>query len=737
MKCWTLDIDADGVALALLDTPGKRVNTLGDDSIAELATIVDRVSSDETVKGLVLASAKTGNFCAGGDLPDLDRLVGPPPPAHVAETLEADFQRFSQGHAIFRKLETNGKPVACAIEGAALGGGAELALACHFRVGGGERVSLGFPESAIGLMPGGGATQRLPRIVGVQGALKLLLDAKPVDGAEAHKLKLLDELVPAGDAIGAAKRWILGGGDAVQPWDRKGAKIPGGAPYVGGVSDTIAATTAMSRKMMFGNYEAPKNILSAVYEGTLAPFDAALRIETRYFVKTLRSPQARAMVRSLFFSPRELTSGANRPEGVPKSTFTKVTVLGAGLMGAGIANVQAGVGIETVLIDRTQEAAEKGKAYSRKVTDKAVARGRMSQAAADELLAQIVPTTDYAEVAGSELVIEAVFEDRAVKAEVTRIAEARLSDSAIFASNTSTLPITGLATASARPENFIGLHFFSPVERMGLVEIIRGERTSDATLAAAFDYVAAIGKTPIVAKDSRGFYTSRTITKYLDEPCEMLMEGIAPAIIENIGRMTGMPMAPFALSDAIGLELPLHVRAQTKADLGEAFVRSTADDVLETMVREHGRLGRKNGKGFYDYSEDGRDKRLWPGLASVAPPRITDAFDPVLQRDLKNRLLYSMALEAAKCIEEGVITDPREADLGALMAFSFPSWTGGPISLIDQVGVTAFVAECDRLADRYGERLRPCAMLRQMSAAGRSFYDRKTAAAMPQAVIAA
>lgn len=737
MKSWTLEIDSDGVALAILDEPGKSVNTLGDDSIAELAAIVDRVSADEKIRGLVIASGKKGNFCAGGDLPDLGRLLGPPPPSEAVAILQADFERFSGGHGMFRKLETSGKPVACAIEGTALGGGAELALACHYRVGGGERVRIGFPEVTIGLMPGGGATQRLPRIVGVEAALKLLLDAKSVNAADAQKLKLLDELVGTGEAVAAAKRWILGGGEAVQPWDRKGAKIPGGAPYSGNVSDMLAMSTALSRKQYFGNYPAVENILSAVYEGTLAPFDAALRIEARYFVKTLRSPQAKAMVRSLFFSPKEIKSGANRPQGVPETSFTKVTVLGAGLMGAGIAYVQASAGIVTVLIDRTQEAADKGKEYSRKVTDKAVARGQMTQAAADELLARIVPTTDYAAIAGSELVIEAVFEDRAVKGDVTRLAEAQLADTAVFASNTSTLPITGLATASVRPENFIGLHFFSPVERMGLVEIIRGERTSDTTLAAAFDYVATIGKTPIVAKDSRGFYTSRTITKYFDEPCEMLKEGIAPAIIENIGKMTGMPMAPFALSDAIGLELPIHVRSQTKADLGDAFVRTTADDVLEAMVRDHGRLGRKNGKGFYDYSDDGRDKKLWPGLEMIVTSTVTDAFDPAIQRIFKNRLLYSMALEAAKCIEEGVITDPREADLGALMAFGFPSWTGGPISLIEQVGLNEFVAKCDRLADQCGERFRPCAMLRDMAEQGRSFYDNETEVVETEVVVAA
>jgi 3-hydroxyacyl-CoA dehydrogenase/enoyl-CoA hydratase/3-hydroxybutyryl-CoA epimerase len=720
MNNWTIEVDTDGIALVLFDMPGRSVNTLGDDSIKEFGGIVARISDDDAIKGAVIASGKPDTFCAGGDIIDLDTLGGPPGP----EGLEQVYAHMTSEQAQFRKLETCGKPIACAVEGLALGGGVELALACHYRVAtDSETIRIGFPEVTVGLLPGGGGTQRLPRLIGIQTALKMLLSGKPIGVGEAHKNGLVNRLVPAGEAVAAAKKWIIESGDPVQPWDKKGAKIPGGGPYAPGVADAIAVATAMSRKQYFGNYPAQENILSAVYEGTQVPYDAAMRIEIRYFIKTLRSPQAKAMMRSLFLSPKQIKAGANRPTDIPVRQFTKAAVLGAGLMGAGVAYVQAAAGIETVLIDRTQEAADKGKAYSVKATDKAVARGQMTQVQADALLARILPTTDYAQVAGSDIVIEAVFEDRTVKADVTRLAEAQLTDDAIMASNTSTLPITGLAEASIRPANFIGLHFFSPVERMNLVEIIRGEKTSDAALAAAMDYVAAIRKMPIVVQDSRGFYTSRTITKYLDEPCEMLMEGIAPAIIENIGKMTGMPMAPFALSDAIGLELPIHVREQTKADIGDAFVRSTADDVLEAMVQEHGRLGRKNGKGFYDYADDGRDKTLWPGLATIVEPKVTDAFDRALQRNLKNRLLYSMALEAAKCIEEGVITDPREADLGALMAFGFPSWTGGPISLIDQVGVKEFVAECDRLADQCGERFRPCPMLRQMAADGRGFYD--------------
>jgi 3-hydroxyacyl-CoA dehydrogenase/enoyl-CoA hydratase/3-hydroxybutyryl-CoA epimerase len=735
MSSWTVDKDADGIVLVLFDVPDRPVNTLGDESIREFSAIVDRIAGDSTVKGVVIASGKPGTFCAGGEIGDLDTVVGPPPAGEEAVVLAADYARFSRENELFRKLETCGKPVAAAIEGVALGGGAELALACHYRVAADSpAVKIGFPEVTAGMHPGGGGTQRLPRLVGIQAALKLLLDGRPIKVEEAKKIGFLNALAPPGGTVEAAKQWIRGGGEAVQPWDKKGAKIPGGAPHAPGVSDIFAVSTAMIRKQQFGNYPAPMNILSAVYEGSQVPIDAALRIETRYFIKTMRSPQAKAMIRSLFQSPKEIKAGISRPAGLPKAEISKASVIGAGLMGAGIAYVQAKAGIVTTLLDRTQEAAEKGKDYARKVTAKAIARGEMTQAAADALLARILPTTDYADLAGSALVIEAVFEDRAVKAAVTREVERHISADAIIGSNTSTLPITGLAEPAARPENFIGLHFFSPVERMGLVEIIRGEKTSERTLATAMDYVGLLRKTPIVVRDARGFYTSRTIVKYSDEPCEMLLEGISPALIESIGRMIGMPMAPFTLADVIGLDLAYHVRQQTKADLGDAFVPTASDQVLEFLVERHGRLGLKNGKGFYDYSEDRKEKTLWRGLSELGKPKVLDAFDGAVQTELKNRLLYSMALEAARCVAEDVVADPREADVGALIGFGFPSWTGGPISLIDMVGTKAFVAECDRLAAAHGSRFSPPNMLRRMAEENRGFYDKPAVASPARAV---
>jgi 3-hydroxyacyl-CoA dehydrogenase/enoyl-CoA hydratase/3-hydroxybutyryl-CoA epimerase len=723
MKHWRVEVDSDGVALVTFDMAGKKVNTLSAETIVELSEIVERIRSDEAIKGVILASAKPGSFCAGGDLSDIKTIAGPPEAGKEAETVAADIARMNKDVAVFRGLETCGKPVACAIEGMALGGGAEIAMACHYRVAAdSEQVVLGLPEGGLGLLPGGGGTQRLPRLVGIREALPILLQGVNKTAAEALAIGWIDAIVPVGQVIDHARAWVLETRDPAQPWDRPKFVVPGGGPYVQANSEAIAMHVAMSRQKLYGNYPAQANILTALYEGIQVPFDTGLRIEIREFIRTLRTPQALAMIRTLFLSPREIKSGVNRPQGHPVRTFKKASVLGAGLMGAGIACVHAQRGIETVLIDQTQEAADRGKAYTAKYLTKQVSRGKMSQDKADGILARILPTTDYAHVAGSDIVIEAVFEDRDVKAQVTRLAEAQLAPDAIMATNTSTLPITGLAQASVRPENFIGLHFFSPVERMDLVEIIRGERTADATLAAAYDYIAAIRKTPISVKDSRGFYTSRTITRYLDEPCEMLVEGIAPTIVENIGLMTGMPVGPLSLPDAIGLELPYHVLAQTKRDLGDAYVPTASDTVLNFMVEQHGRHGRRNGKGFYDYAEDGKSRTLWPGLADLAAPTLTDAFSDAVKDELKKRILYRMSLEAAKCIEEGVIADPREADVGATLGFAFPRWTGGPISLIEQVGIAKFVEECDGLADRHGERFRPGRLLRKMAAEGSTFY---------------
>jgi 3-hydroxyacyl-CoA dehydrogenase/enoyl-CoA hydratase/3-hydroxybutyryl-CoA epimerase len=641
-------------------------------------------------------------------------------PKNPEEALRQAFDSSFTLNRTLRLLETCGKPVAVALEGLALGGGLEIALACHYRVAADNpKIQFGLPESKVGLLPGAGGTQRLPRLIGAQAALMMILQGEPKSPQEAKAMGFINEVVPAGETFAAAKRWVLANPKAVAPWDQKGFKIPGGS----GAGQMVGAN-AMISKMTFGNYPAQKNILSCVYEGLQVPIDAALRIETRYFIKTMQTPQAKAMIRSLFLSMQELAKGANRPSGYPKYEIKKVSVLGAGMMGAGIAYVQAMAGIETVLIDQSEEAAAKGKAYSKKLLDKAVSRGKMTQEKADAVLALITPTTDYSHVKGSDLVIEAVFEDRAIKADVTKRAEAEIADTAVFGSNTSTLPITGLAGASVRPNNFIGIHFFSPVDKMGLVEVIMGKETTQETLAKSIDYVLKIRKTPIVVNDSRGFFTSRCFGAYVREGIEMLAEGVKPAIVENVGKMTGMPVAPLAMNDEVSLDLAYKVAQQTKKDLGDKWVDTASTRLVEKMVTELGRFGRKNAKGFYDYpsTPDGK-KRLWPGLGDLVEVKVTEA-PPELRDELKKRLLYIQALETARCFEEGVITDPRDADVGSILGWGFAPYTGGAVSLIDGLGVAQFVAECDRLAQRYGDRFKPNALLREMAANGETFYGR-------------
>ena len=561
---------------------------------------------------------------------------------------------------------------------------------------------------------------------GVMKAAPYLLEGKTMSPQEALAMGVVHEVVPAAELITAARKYLAGKPDAVAPWDKKEFKIPGGGPYTPATAQVFIMGNAMLRKQSFGNYPAQINIMKCVYEGLQVPIEAALRIESRYFAKTAMTPQARGMVRTLFLSMDQLSKGAMRPKGVAKFSPKKVAVLGAGMMGAGIAYVQAGVGMDTVLIDTTQEGADRGREHSQKLNAKSVKRGRMSQEKADALLARIHPTTDYDQISGSDLVIEAVFEDRALKADVTKRAEAQLATGAIFGSNTSTIPITSLAEASARPEDFIGIHFFSPVDRMGLVEIIVAKHTSDETLARAIDYVLAIKKTPIVVNDSRGFYTSRCFGTFVQEGLEMLVEGIAPAIIDNVGRATGMPRGPLEMNDDVALDLGYKVREQARRDMGDAYVAMPSDALIAKMVTELGRYGRKNNKGFYDYSADG-SKRLWPGLADIAPVKTSEA-SPELIEELRTRLLYRQAVEAARCMAENVVTDPRQADVGAILGWGFAPWTGGPISLIDGVGVDVFVRACDELARKYGPRFAPPQMLRDMAAKGESFYNVKESA---------
>lgn len=714
MENFKIDVDADGIALITFDVPGRSMNTLTSSVLAEIPEWVERVKTDDAIKGAVLTSGKASGFCAGADLGDMagGMLAG----GSLQDAYDAGWRL----NGALRALETCGKPVAAAINGLALGGGLELTLACHYRVvGDSPKIQLGLPEIKVGLFPGGGGTQRLSRLIGVQAAMMAMSEGKSFRPNDAKGAGIVHEVVPVGGEVEAAKAWIKGGGKAVQPWDDKSFKLPGGGPYHPAGIQNFLVGNAMLRKQSYGNYPAVLNLMKAVYEGVQVPMDAALRIETRYFIKTLMTPQAQGMIRSLFLSKQELDKGAVRPTGVPKSDPKKVTVLGAGMMGAGIAYVQALAGIETILIDRDQDAADKGKAHVEELLKKRLSRGQIDQARFDALLGSVTATTDYDLIKGSDLVIEAVFENREIKAEVTRRAEAQLEPGAVFGSNTSTLPITGLAEASVRPEDFIGIHFFSPVDKMMLVEIILGEKTGEAAIAKSLDYVMKIRKTPIVVNDGRGFYTSRCFGTYVAEGLAMLEEGYAPALIDNIGRMTGMPRGPLEMHDDVALDLSVKIAKQTKEDLGDAYEPLPGWKIVQTMVEDLGRYGRKNGKGFYDYET--RPKKLWSGLSDLAPVKINDS-TPELVEDQKRRLLYRQAVEVARCWEEGVIDDPREADVGAILAWGFAPWTGGPITLIDQTGLKEFVAQADDYAARYGDRFSPPQLLRDMAARGETFY---------------
>ncbi|WP_339933813.1 3-hydroxyacyl-CoA dehydrogenase NAD-binding domain-containing protein [uncultured Brevundimonas sp.] len=714
MENFKIDVDADGIALITFDVPGRSMNTLTSKVMAEIPEWVERVRTDDAIKGAVLTSGKTTGFCAGADLGDMagGMLAG----GSLQEAYDAGWKL----NGALRALETCGKPVAAAITGLALGGGLELTLACHYRVAGDDnKIQLGLPEIKVGLFPGGGGTQRLPRLIGVQAAMMAMTEGKSFRPNDAKGAGIIHEVVAKGTEVEAAKAWIKGGGKAIQPWDDKSFKLPGGGPYHPVGIQNFLVGNAMIRKQTYGNYPAATNLMKAVYEGVQVPMDAALRIETRYFIKTLMTPQAQAMIRSLFLSKQELDKGAVRPAGQPKSDPKKVTVIGAGMMGAGIAFVQALAGIETILIDRSQEDADKGKAHVEELLKKRLSRGQITQDKFDALLGSVTATTDYDLIKGSDLVIEAVFENREIKADVTKRAEAQLAPGAVFGSNTSTLPITGLAEASVRPEDFIGIHFFSPVDKMMLVEIILGEKTGEAAIAKSLDYVMKIRKTPIVVNDGRGFYTSRCFGTYVAEGMAMLEEGYAPALIDNIGRMTGMPRGPLEMHDDVALDLSVKIAKQTAEDLGDKYQPLPGSHIVQKMVEELGRYGRKNGKGFYDY--DQKPKVIWPGLAELAPVKIDDS-TPELIADQKQRLLYRQAVEVARCWEEGVIDDPREADVGAILAWGFAPWTGGPITMIDQTGLKAFVAQADDYAARYGDRFKVPQLLRDMAAKGETFY---------------
>ncbi len=714
-KAFTYDVDGDGVALLTLDLPGRSMNVLTEDLMVELEGLIGKIAKDDAIKGAVITSGKPA-FLAGADLPMLAAMSEKAKTAPVEEVFKAAFE-FNR---VFRLIETCGKPFAAAINGLAMGGGLELALACHHRVVADDpKIQLGLPEVKVGLMPGAGGTQRLVRLMGVQAALPYLLQGRSMSPQEAVGFGVVDAMAPADQVIAEAKKLVLENTDATQPWDAKGFKVPGGQGSMNPkVVQVFMAGEAMLRKETRDVYPGPQAIMAAVYEGHQVPIDAALRIESRYFTSLILRPEAANMIRTLFVNKGEADKLVRRPKDVAQTQVKKLGVLGAGMMGAGIAYVSARAGMEVILLDMKQEAAAKGRAYSVGPLEKDVRRGKLTREKAEAIQARITATTDYALLADVDLVIEAVFEDMGVKADVTKKAEAELPTTTVFASNTSTLPITSLAKASKRPDRFIGIHFFSPVEKMPLVEVIVGEKTNDETLARALDYVRQIRKTPIVVNDSRGFYTSRCFGTYPTEAMAMLSEGVVPALIENAGLMAGMAVGPLAVADEVSIELAWKVKEATKAALGDAYQPSPADEVLDLFVKELGRIGKKAGKGFYEYPQEGK-KFLWPGLAEqFAPAKEQPSVDEV-----KKRLLYRQAVEVARCFAENVVTAPADADVGAIFGWGFAPQTGGPLSLIDTVGVEAFVAECDKLAQEYGPRYAPPDLLRDMAAAKKTFYE--------------
>ena len=714
------EIDADGILLLTIDVPGQSMNVITPEVSRDLAAAIVRLKTDDAVKGAVLTSGKPSGFMAGADLKGMGGLIGGGAVPEGKSKMAALFDSVFQLNRLLRDLETCGKPVAAAVNGLALGGGLEFILACHYRViADNPKITLGLPEVMVGLFPGAGGTQRLPRLMGVQPALMYLLQGKNMSPQEALGFGVVQAVVPAADVVGTAKAWVKANPSrGVQPWDEKSFKFPGGpaSAMAPGFAQAFVGGTAMTHVNAGDNMNAPKAILSAVYEGTQVPMDTAIRIESKYFAKVVSDPQAGNMIRSLFVSKQAAEKGARRPKGVAPMPTKKIGMLGAGLMGAGVAMVTAQAGIEVVLLDRDLAAAEKGKQY----TADRLAKKRMDPAKAQVILDRIHPTADYADLAGCDLIIEAVFETREIKAGVTKATEAVVGPETIFGSNTSTLPITGLAEAWSKPENFIGIHFFSPVEKMPLVEIIVGKKTGAEAIAKALDYVAAIRKTPIVVNDSRGFYTSRCFGTYIQEGLALLGEGAVPALIENVGKQMGMPVGPLAVNDEVGLDLSYKVGQQTRADLGDAYKPGPADAVI-TRMHELGRQGRKNAKGFYVYPEGGK-KSLWPELSATVAGGLAEV-QPT-PAEVKERLLYRQLVECARCFAEGVLETPEEGDLGAIFGWGFAPFTGGPFSHMDTVGLANVVVTLDRLAQAHGERFSPPQLLRDMAAADETFYGR-------------
>ncbi|MGI1663821.1 3-hydroxyacyl-CoA dehydrogenase NAD-binding domain-containing protein [Palleronia sp. KMU-117] len=725
MTDFTYDVDADGVATITWDVTSKSMNVMSPEGFITLDGMIDRALADPAVKGVVITSGKD-SFAGGMDLNIIARMkdeAGDDPARGL-------FEGLMRTHAILRKIERagmdpktlkGGKPIAAALPGTALGIGYEIPLACHrIFAADNPKAKIGLPEIMVGIYPGMGGTTRLLRKMGAMAAAPFLLEGKLSDPAKAKAAGLVDEVVPGAELLARAKAWVLEAKDAdiVKPWDQKDYKMPGGAPYHPAGFMTFMGAATMVHAKTQGVFPAAKALLSAAYEGALVPFDTALKIEARWFTQVLMNPSSGAMIRSLFVNKEALEKGANRPD-VPDQKVAKLGVMGAGMMGAGIAYVAANAGIEVVLIDQDQAAADRGKAYSEGILDKGMSRRKVTAEKKADVLGRILATTDYAALTGCDLIVEAVFEDPGIKAEVTRRVEEVVGEDCIFATNTSTLPISDLAKASKRPGQFIGIHFFSPVDKMLLVEIIRGRETGDRAVAKALDFVRQIRKTPIVVNDARFFYANRCIIPYINEGIRMVGEGVEPALVENAAKLVGMPLGPLQLVDETSIDLGVKIAKATKAAMGAAYPDGAVDEVLFWMAGE-GRMGRKANAGFYAYDPAGKRGLLWEGLRDRFPA----AADQPDLTDVQQRLLMAQVLEAVRAFEAGVLTDIREGDVGAILGWGFAPWSGGPFSWLDILGAARAVEICDRLQAAHGDRFAAPALLRDMAAKGQSFYGR-------------
>lgn len=721
---FTVETDADGIALITWDMPGKSMNVFTEEVMNELDAIIDATVADRAVKGVVITSGKS-SFSGGADLSmikSMFTLYQQEKSANPEGAAQKLFDLVGRMTGLFRKLETCGKPWVSAINGTCMGGALEMSLACHGRVASNAKsVKIALPEVKVGIFPGAGGTQRISRLTDAQSALQMMTTGQSLNASRAKAMNLVHQVVEPDQLIPAAKQMIKDGLKPVAPWDEKGFKVPGGGIWTPAAAQLWPAAPAILRRETSGNYPGALAILKCVYEGLQVPFDTALKIEQRYFTQVLQTTEAFSMIRSLFISMQELNKGARRPAGVPKTELKKVGVVGAGFMGASIAYVTAAAGFEVVLIDRDMEAATKGRGVGEGLVKDSIGKGRLTQDEGTALLSRITPSADYTDLKDADLVIEAVFEDRAVKKAVIEQVEAVIPETTIFASNTSTLPITGLAESSKRPEQFIGVHFFSPVEKMMLTEVILGKNTGDRALAVALDYVAAIKKTPIVVNDVRGFFVNRCVFRYIHEAYDMLIEGVPAAMIENAAKMAGMPVGPLSLNDEVAIDLSQKILKATVADLGPKAVDARHLALINKLVDELDRRGRKNGKGFYEYPAKPAKKFLWPELKTLYPQKPADEIDVNI---LKQRFLVTIALEAARTMEESIVTDPREADVGSILGFGFAPYTGGALSYIDGMGVKPFVELAEKLASAYGDHFRPTPLLKDMAAKGETFYGR-------------